>query len=182
MCGAVFARHGHMQNVADMVSEPQTVFTSDPAKCKSASCCNTNLLTQSHARLRMGISNVSGWGLFCEERLEKDDFVYEYMGEVISHEEADRRGTIYDKCNHSFLFNLNQSTCVDATRKGNKTRFANHSSAPNCYCRIMLVNGEHRIGVYAKEPIASGDELFYDYRHDLAYDVGLSAVPDWLLN
>ena len=47
-------------------------------------------------------------------------------------------------------------------------------------CKIMLVNGEHRIGVYARVAIPEGGELFYDYRHDLAYNVGLSAVPDWL--
>ena len=47
-------------------------------------------------------------------------------------------------------------------------------------CKIMLVNGEHRIGVYAAVAIPEGGELFYDYRHDLAYNVGLSAVPDWL--
>jgi SET domain-containing protein len=32
----------------------------------------------------------AGWGLFTADALEKDDFIYEYMGEVISHEEADR--------------------------------------------------------------------------------------------
>ena len=37
-------------------------------------------MQQKHARLRMGISDVSGWGLFTSEALEKDDFIYEYMG------------------------------------------------------------------------------------------------------
>lgn len=128
----------------------------------------------------MGISDICGWGLFSADALDKDDFIYEYMGEVISHEEADRRGCIYDKQNYSYLFNLNENKVVDASRKGNKTRFANHSPNPNCYCKIMQVNGEHRIGVYAREPIPEGGELFYDYRHDLAYTVGLSGLPDWL--
>lgn len=61
-----------------------------------------------------------------------------------------------------------------------QTRFANHSSKANCYTRIMLVHGEHRIGVYAKDTIAPGDELFYDYRHEHAKYQGISAVPDWL--
>jgi hypothetical protein len=85
-----------------------------------ATCGNVHLLTRRHATLRMGVSEVSGWGVFSTRALERDEFVYEYMGEVISHDEADRRGSIYDKFNHSFLFNLNSATVVDAGRKGNK--------------------------------------------------------------
>jgi len=54
-----------------------------------------------HAHLLIAESSIkqAGWGLFTKHTLKKGDFVHEYVGEVISQEEAERRGVIYDKLN-----------------------------------------------------------------------------------
>jgi len=46
---------------------------------------------------------------------------------------------------------------------GNYARFVNHSCDPNCVIQKWKVNGADRIGIYAKRPIAAGEELSYNY-------------------
>jgi SET domain len=61
---------------------------------------------------------------------------------------------------------------VDAGRAGNKLRFINHARPPknNCAPRIVLINGLHRIGIYALRDIHPGEELLFDYGKDYYFD------------
>lgn len=47
------------------------------------------------------------WDVLFQNPVNKNDYLGEYTGELISHQEADKRGKIYDRANSSFLFDLN---------------------------------------------------------------------------
>ncbi|KNA13917.1 hypothetical protein SOVF_112330 isoform A [Spinacia oleracea] len=145
----------------------------EPSKRGDGQCGNMKLLLRQQQRILLGRSDVAGWGAFIKNAVNKHDYLGEYTGELVSHREADKRGKIYDLVNSSYLFDLNDQYVLDACRQGDKLKFANHSSKPNCYCKIMLVAGDHRIGIFSKERIEANEELFYDYRY------GPNEAPAW---
>ncbi|CAN6449553.1 unnamed protein product [Victoria cruziana] len=137
-----------------------------PQRGDNYECRNMKLLLKQQQKVLLGRSDVSGWGAFLKNSVNKHEYLGEYTGELISHREADKRGKIYDRENSSFLFNLNDQFVLDAYRKGDKLKFANHSPDPNCYAKVIMVAGDHRVGIFAKERICGGEELFYDYRYE----------------
>ncbi|KAI4349742.1 hypothetical protein L6164_010302 [Bauhinia variegata] len=145
----------------------------EPPRRGDGQCGNMRLLLRQQQRILLAKSDVAGWGAFLKNPVNKNDYLGEYTGELISHREADKRGKIYDRANSSFLFDLNDQYVLDAYRKGDKLKFANHSSNPNCYAKVMLVAGDHRVGILAKEHIEASEELFYDYRY------GPDQAPAW---
>ncbi|KAI3514708.1 hypothetical protein L1887_13339 [Cichorium endivia] len=153
----------------------------EPPRRGEGHCGNMRLLLRQQQRILLARSNVAGWGAFLKNSVNRNDYLGEYTGELISHREADKRGKIYDRANSSFLFDLNDQYVLDAYRKGDKLKFANHSSNPNCYAKVMMVGGDHRVGIFARERIEAGEELFYDYRYGPDQAPAWARKPDDLL-
>jgi SET domain-containing protein len=106
-------------------------------------------------------SRVHGSGGFALRRIKKGTRIAEYLGERITHEEADRRYEDTDEGdNHTFLFVVDKRTVIDAGINGNDARFINHACDPNCESEIE----DRRVFIDAIKDIEPGQELNYDYQ------------------
>ena len=100
-------------------------------------------------------SPIHGYGVFALRRIRKGTTVTEYLGDRISHAEADRRyesKTADD--NHTFLFTVDGRTVIDGGVGGNDARYINHGCDPNC----ESATANRRVFIEAIRTIEPGDE------------------------
>jgi len=105
-------------------------------------------------------SAIHGRGVFAVRDIPKGTRIVEYRGVRISY---DRAAELYpdfaDEPTHTFLFEIDDDTVIDAGQRGNAARWINHSCAPNC----EAVDEGGRIYIEAIRRIRAGEELGYDY-------------------
>jgi hypothetical protein len=95
---------------------------------------------------------ATGLGLFTLRPVRAGGRVVEYVGPVITAEEAGRsRG--------KYLFTLDERRAIDGKGRGNRARYLNHSCRPNS---AGYTYGS-RIWVCATEAIAAGEQITIDY-------------------
>jgi SET domain-containing protein len=117
--------------------------------------------------LRVRRSRVHGKGAFAARRIRKGTRIIEYLGERVSHREADRRYEAKSAGdNHTFLFVVDRGIVIDAGVDGNDARFINHGCDPNC----ESVTEDRRVFIEALRTIRPGEELKYDYLIGRAQD------------
>ncbi|RDA93553.1 hypothetical protein CP533_3988 [Ophiocordyceps camponoti-saundersi (nom. inval.)] len=152
-------------------------LNADDEQLHATGCQNCHLQRGVGKPLILGKSQLEGvgYGLFTAQDIAQDDFIIEYVGELITHDEGvrreARRGDVFDEeSNLSYVFTLleNEGIWVDAAIYGNLSRYINHASEHdkrgcNITPRILYVNGEYRIKFTAMRDIRAGEELFFNY-------------------
>lgn len=57
--------------------------------------------------------NITMWGLFALEQIQAGAFVVDYVGEVLTAKDGDKRGKVYDSIGMSYLFDMNEPDETD---------------------------------------------------------------------
>lgn len=116
-------------------------------RCKCSEKCHNRVVqkgrNQSLCIFKTG--NGRGWGVRTERPIAKGAYICEYVGEVITNEEGDKRGKQYDIEGRTYLFDLdfneeNNKYVVDAANYGNVSRFLNHSCDPNGILFLTIIS------------------------------------------
>lgn len=137
--------------------------------------CNCGLGCENQRFQRKQFADVSviktekkGYGLRANTVLQPNEFIFEYIGEVINEPTFRRRMVQYDQegIKHFYFMSLTRTEFVDATKKGNLGRFCNHSCNPNCYVDKWVVGEKLRMGIFTSRVIRPGEELVFNYNVD----------------
>lgn len=150
-------------------------------RCKCGPDCNNRVVQQGrqHSLRIFKTSNGCGWGVRTDQRIEKGQFICEYVGEVISYEEAEKRGKIYDAEGRTYLFDLDFNSndnpySIDAAKFGNVSHFINHSCDPNLGVWAVWINcldlDLPKICLFALRQIEAGEEITFDYKNQYGRD------------
>ncbi|XP_057969982.1 histone-lysine N-methyltransferase ASHH3 isoform X1 [Malania oleifera] len=138
---------------------------SSGCKCGS-SCLNQPFHHRPVKKMKLVKTEKCGSGIVADENIKKGEFVIEYVGEVIDDITCEER---LWKMKHRgetnfYLCEINRDMVIDATYKGNKSRYINHSCCPNTEMQKWRIDGETRIGIFATRDISRGEHLTYDYQ------------------
>ncbi|KAF2478571.1 hypothetical protein BDY17DRAFT_313879 [Neohortaea acidophila] len=131
-------------------------------------CQNRRFQQKQYADVSVIKTDKKGYGLRAENDLQANEFIFEYIGEVIGENAFRKRMQQYDEegIKHFYFMSLTKGEFVDATKKGNLGRFCNHSCNPNCYVDKWVVGDRLRMGIFAERKVQAGEELTFNYNVD----------------
>ena len=127
-----------------------------------------------------------GMGLIASKDIKAGAFIIEYVGEVMTTDQWLDRQAEEEAQKHFYVMELTNEFMADASKKGNESRLINHSCSPNAECLKWVVNGEHRVGIFALKTIPVGEEITYNYRFETLTNkpfkclCGGARCPGWI--
>ncbi|XP_037044540.1 histone-lysine N-methyltransferase SUV39H2-like [Bradysia coprophila] len=158
-------------------SKKSTTIFECNSKCKCASTC-PNRVIQNGRKFQLVIFKTAddrGWGVKALEPIPQGKFIVEYVGEIITDREAQRRAASGQNPFHkSYLFDMDceiATSCdyvIDGAKFGNVSRFINHSCSPNMEVYPFWIGNPDkkmpRLAFFSDKCIGAGEELTFDYR------------------
>ncbi|KAJ3604307.1 hypothetical protein NHX12_029048 [Muraenolepis orangiensis] len=149
----------------DASLEPPVLFECNHACSCWRTCRNRVVQNGLRVRLQLYRTQKMGWGVRALQDLPQGAFVCQYVGEIVTDAEADKRE------NDSFLFTLDNKVgavhCIDARRYGNVGRFLNHLCEPNLVAVQVFTSHQDlrfpRIAFFSCRPIRAGEHMGFDY-------------------
>ncbi|KAK6016063.1 SET domain protein, partial [Ostertagia ostertagi] len=166
---------GNNLDCSDSRCDNRAMFTECPRNClgKGKDCGNRRFSKREYAAVQAFYTGPNkGFGVQAVAPIKKGQFIIEYVGEVVSSEEFAKRLRRYGRDpshTHHYMFEIG-SMIIDATKKGNCSRFMNHSCEPNAVCEKWYVPRTpcaiDRIGFFAKRDIELGEEITFDYQFE----------------
>lgn len=173
-CTVAYAADGRLLD-AFLLSEVSAPVFECNSQCTCDACC-PNRATQraAPAKLRVAMTAVpgKGRGVFTDGYIRRGSFVGEYVGEIVTVEEAKKRLGCLGNGDPCYLVTFREhspsgavlTTNVDATHCGNAMRFVNHSCAPNA--SMVAVRSDSivpRLCLFAARDIDAGEEIGFSY-------------------
>jgi len=108
-----------------------------------------------------------GRGLFANVNIKKYHYIVEYVGELVTPNEYNRRYLEYKNrgYKHDYFSTMKIGKIIDATMVGNNGRYANHSCDPNSEFVYEDLPGSNETVMFiaATRRIREGEEITIDY-------------------
>lgn len=130
-------------------------------------CDNQNFKLYKYAKCSVFETEKKGLGIRADEDIPAGTFLMEYTGEIITIDEFGNRVEEYKDLNnnHFYFLSLSANLIIDSTKKGNMSRFINHSCDPNAQTQLWTVDNEQRYGFFSLRDIKCGEEITFDYQY-----------------
>lgn len=159
-----YGKEGRLVPEFNMLDPPMLFECSRACLCWS-NCYNRVVQNGITCHLQLFRTRGKGWGVRTLQDIPRGTFVCEYIGEILSDSEGDKRE------DDSYLFDLEnrdgETYCLDARYYGNISRFVNHLCEPNLVPVRVFVDHQDlsfpRIAFFSSRDIKANEELGFDY-------------------